>query len=69
MVFGPLASSYLEDLYLPELGGTAVQALEKGIVPKRVWEHMLRETSQSPELLNIYRWDEVDIKDLLQSGR
>lgn len=67
-VFGPLGSSYLEDLYLPELGATAVESLEKGVSPRIIWEQMLKETSQNLDLVNIYRWDTADIKNYIKEN-
>lgn len=64
-VYGALGSSYLVDLYLPDLGATPAQAIEKGVAPKTIWEQMLKETEKSLDLLNIYRWDVADIKDFM----
>ena len=41
-----LGRSYVSDLYLPSLGGTARDALAGGVEPDRVWATLCMETGR-----------------------
>ncbi len=55
-VYGPvLGRSLAHDLYLPALGGTAEEALERGDKAERVWECLVTETGHGEEARWVHR--------------
>ena len=57
-VFGPAyGRSLAQDLVLPGLGVTCVQALDTGVAPERVWGLLCDETERSDDERWIFRSD------------
>ena len=57
-VFGPAyGRSLAQDLVLPGLGVTCVQALDDGVAPERVWGLLCEETERSDAERWIFRSD------------
>lgn len=60
-VHGPvLGRSWAEDLYLPALGLTAVEALDSGVDPELVWDAYVTETDAGQRARWIHRIDPKD---------
>lgn len=49
--------SVLVDLYLPRVGMTGAEALERGIEPREVWAGLVDELDLDPDLLWLHRAD------------
>ncbi|MDO5721008.1 MAG: DUF3046 domain-containing protein [Actinomycetaceae bacterium] len=47
--------SLVGDLYLPELGSTASQALRRGVEPIRIWDALVNETDMGEEARWVHR--------------
>ena len=57
-VFGEtLGRSLASDLYLPAFGGTAVEALNRGVAPIEVWMSFVDESGASEDARWIHRMD------------
>ena len=57
-VFGSAyGRSLTQDMVLPELGATCVQALDDGVAPERVWALLCDETERSETERWIFRTD------------
>ncbi|MDU0968560.1 MAG: DUF3046 domain-containing protein [Actinomycetaceae bacterium] len=52
-----LGRSMMTDLFVPSLGATAADALERGDDPQKVWEALIAELDLDPQLAWIHRWD------------
>ncbi len=56
LAFGPAPGhSLAADLYLLAVDATAVEALENGVDPERVWEALIEESGADPSLRWVHR--------------
>lgn len=57
-VFGQtLGRSLVADLYLPSIGGTAEEGIDRGVAPVDIWHALVDETQVGEEARWVHRMD------------
>lgn len=65
LVYGSTyGDSLCQDLFLPAFGSSANEAISAGGNVQEVWESLLAETQQDPELAFVYRFDQRQLRAL-----